>query len=248
MIEVTGQSSYLNNILIRVSKRLPNRSVRFSAKKKSSDNNNQVKYHSDENPEERLVPLREYVAGKQGLISSIQTESSVFSSRATPNFLDLTARIISQDRQWSHLFGHIPIEGVSRMIDILPGLFIILGVFGTFLGISMALPEIARIDFNNLESSGEILSRFVVSVTFSMNTSIAGIAFSVLLTLLNTLFPIKSTRSKIFKKVENSMQLLWYHIQDSTHKKQEIEDFIPELILTMKEINLELKRRSNKAS
>ena len=58
-----------------------------------------------------------------------------------------------------------PNENISRLIDILPGLFVVLGIFGTFIGISMALPKIAQMDFNNLEGSGAILTEFVLNVS-----------------------------------------------------------------------------------
>ncbi len=45
-----------------------------------------------------------------------------------------------------------------------------------------------------------------------MKTSIVGIIYSVTLTLLNTLFPIKAMRLDIFKRLENSLEMLWYKI------------------------------------
>jgi hypothetical protein len=125
---------------------------------------------------------------------------------------------MSHDQNWTKLFGHIPIVGISRMIDILPGIFIILGVFGTFIGIAMALPEIANINFNDLDSSSDTLMKFVLNVTYAMKTSIAGIFFSLLLTILNTLFPIKEKRTHIFRSVENAFELLWYHIHQESEE------------------------------
>ena len=189
---------YLSNILSRSTSRLPKRSLR----------NSNVPSQKTK-PGNEIISLKDFVGGKHGLISSIESESNIFINKTQPNFTELADRIMKQDKHWTTLLGHIPIEGVSRMIDILPGLFIVLGVFGTFIGISMALPEIARIDFNNLEASGIILSNFVTSVTYAMKTSIAGIFFSLILTILNTLFPIKSRRYSTFKKVETSLQTLW---------------------------------------
>ena len=55
---------------------------------------------------------------------------------------------MTQDPNWVKVMKHFPVNGITRMIDILPGLFIILGVFGTFIGIAMALPEIANHAFD----------------------------------------------------------------------------------------------------
>jgi hypothetical protein len=170
--EVGDVDHYISDILGRVGKKLPNRSVRFGQKSEETK--------EDKSDGKKVYSLRDYVSGKQGLITNIQAESSVFHHQTPPNFTELTHRIMSQDPDWTNIMKHFKIDGVTRMIDILPGLFIVFGVFGTFIGISMALPEIANIDFNDLDKSAD-------------------------------------------KKVETSLQMLWYHIaqdkqQDSTEK------------------------------
>jgi hypothetical protein len=180
------------------------------------------------------------MSGKQGLMLSIQSESSVFNCKTPPNFTELTHRIMGQDKRWTKLWSYIPIEGVSRMIDILPGLFVVLGVFGTFIGISMALPEIAKIDFNDLEASGVILNKFVLNTTYAMKTSIAGIFFSLVLTVLNTLFPIKDKRNWTFKKFESSLEMLWYHIHNDATVEKEIKHVLPKLVTVLERIEKHL--------
>lgn len=201
---------YLADVLGRVGKKLPERSLRFGGGAKESEKENE--------DGKKVLSLRDYVSGKQGLIINIQSEASVFKNQTQPNFTELTHRILSQDPNWTKVLKHFSIDGVTRMIDILPGLFIVFGVFGTFIGISMALPEIANIDFNDLDKSADTLMKFVLNVTYAMKTSIAGIFFSLILTVLNTLFPIKETRYRVFKKVETSLQMLWYHIHSSNAK------------------------------
>lgn len=229
---------YLNDSMAVISKKLPNRSLRFGKKKEKPEENEDKK---------RVISLRDYVSGKQGLMASIMSESGVFINKTPPSFTELTTRVMNQDKNWTKLFGTVPIEGVSRMIDILPGIFIVLGVFGTFIGISMALPEIAKIDFNDLESSGAILNQFVLSVTYAMKTSIAGIFFSLILTFLNTLFPIKDMRSKIFKKVESSLQMLWYHIHREERAERQLALIFPKLLETLDSIkkNLDEQKKAS---
>ena len=205
---------YLSDILGRVGKKLPERSVRFGDGQKAND-------QEKEKDGKKVLSLRDYVSGKQGLVTNIIAESSVFHHQTPPNFTELTHRIMAQDPHWTKTMKHFPIDGVSRMIDILPGLFIVFGVFGTFIGISMALPEIANIDFNDLEKSSDTLMAFVLNVTYAMKTSIAGIFFSLILTVLNTIFPIKDVRNRVFKKLETSLQMLWYHIQQEVQDEKE---------------------------
>ncbi|AYF44800.1 MULTISPECIES: hypothetical protein [Halobacteriovorax] len=227
-IPIDDIDSYMSNLLGRVNAALPDNALRFS----NNANIQNRHYDGKEAMQQReidkeaqssdgtSISLNQYIGSKHGLIASIHGESSVFKSTVPPNYTELTDRIMSDDRNWTKLYGHIPIDGASRMIDILPNLFIVFGVFGTFIGIAMALPEIAAIDFNNIEKSSDNLTNFVINVAFSMKTSIAGIFFSLILTFLNTLFPLPEKRFKIFKKVETSMQNLWYHLQRGNAKEQ----------------------------
>ncbi len=221
---------YLSEVLGKVGKRLPQRSVRFGSSPKVEEPK------AEEANGKKSLSLRDYVSGKQGLITNIQSESSVFHNQTPPNFTELTHRIMTQDPHWTKVMKHFPIDGVSRMIDMLPGVFIVLGVFGTFIGISMALPEIAEIDFNDLESSAKNLSNFVLSVTYAMKTSIAGIFFSLILTVLNTLSPIRQTRVRVFKKVETSLQMLWYHIQQDVHADKSQEAVVAKLLQVLEKM------------
>jgi len=217
-VEIGNIDEYLDDILTRVNQRLPDRNLRkeMSPRKRRK---------TDKNSRESLT-LHNYISSKYGLISNIQNEGDVFKTSTPPDFFQLTDRVMNEDENWSKLFNFVPVDGVVRVLDMLPTLFIILGVFGTFIGISMALPEIANINFDNLESSGDTLSEFVVNVTYAMRTSIAGIFFSIVLTLLNTLFPIEATREKTFQKVETVFESLWYHVQTDKNEldqKQELQ-------------------------
>jgi hypothetical protein len=226
---------YISDILGRVGKKLPDRSVRFGGKKKGEQ-------PKDEQDGKRVLSLRDYVSGKQGLITNIQAESSVFHHQTPPNFTELTHRIMSQDPDWTNVMKHFKIDGVTRMIDILPGLFIVFGVFGTFIGISMALPEIANIDFNDLDKSADTLMAFVLNVTYAMKTSIAGIFFSLILTVLNTMYPIKETRYRVFKKVETSLQMLWYHIAQDKQKDESEKVIFSKLLSVLEKLEVKLSK------
>ena len=214
-VDIDDIELYLDDMFGRVGQRMPERNLRKELRRDKS-----IK---SEKQRGEAISLKEFVGSKHGLISNIQNESSVFKTPVPPNFSQLTERVMNEDENWSKLWGVIPIDGITRTLDVLPSLFIVLGVFGTFIGISTALPEIAKIDFSNLESSGDTLSLFVVNVTFAMKTSIAGIFFSIILTLLNTISPIEASRDATFEKVENVLEALWYHMQ-TDNKNRQIEN------------------------
>ena len=256
--------SYLNDILSRVSTKLPDRSLRFDDQKAIAEKNKmqdareeginaepiglRTRVGDNDKPKDekdKYISLRDYVGGSQALKSSLLAESSVFMNPSPPNFTELTNRIMNQDKSWSKLKKVIPIDIVIRMVDILPGLFIVFGVFGTFIGISMALPEIVKLDFNDIEGSSVVLNTFVLSVTYAMKTSIAGIFFSILMTILNTAYPIKEVRHRIFKKMETSLQTLWYHIHsDESSEKQMVKNF-SQMLDVLNEISSKLPTKPN---
>ncbi len=221
--KIENVENYISELMGKVGKKIPNRALRMDKREQAEK-------------KESLISLQDYVGGKSGFLSNIQSEASVFHCQTPPNFTELTHRLLGQDDKWNKLVGPIPIEGVSRMIDILPGLFIVFGVFGTFVGISMALPEIANIDFNNLETSGSTLTKFVLNTTFAMKTSIAGIFFSVILTMLNTFSPIKDVRGRIFKQIETTMHALWYHVQQNRGELDSAESRLERLVTVLEKM------------
>lgn len=228
---------YLGRILDEVAQKLPTRTIRATAvptrpmaKKMGAKN---------------VVSLRDFVRSEQGLLHSIKSESAVFKSKFPPNYHELTSRILDKDDNWNRLLGIFPIAPISRLNDVLPGLFVVFGIFGTFIGIAMALPEIAKIDFNNLESSGGILTNFVLSVTFAMKTSIAGIMFSLIMTLLNTLAPVRAQRQRTFKKLANCFETMWISIHGKKGFEQNINNYLPKIFELMKKWEAEHKKNLN---
>lgn len=222
-VHINDIESYLGTFFDRVSHKLPNRSLRFKKQTPTSSG-------------KRVMSIEGYLSGRENFVNILRSESGVFHLQTPPNFSELTQRILGQDSHWSTILKKIPVDGVSRLIDIMPGLFVVFGVFGTFVGISMALPEIAQIDFNNIDASGETLARFVKNTAYAMETSLAGIVFSVLMTVMNALFPIKEMRNRIHKKVETSLQTLWYHVQLSSKAENQMIEVLKALNETLQEM------------
>ncbi len=213
-----SKGEYLSNLLGQVANELPHRSLRFRRKEKNLSFSDGTKKMS----------LSEYES-KHSIISNVLNEKSVFESNFPPNYNDLANRILERDKNWVKLFGVVPIEGLSRFIDILPGIFVILGILGTFIGISLALPEIAGLDFENMTGSSDVLSQFVTKVTLSMSTSIIGIICSLAMTLLNTLFPVKGVRNLIVKNMVNTTERIWYSLHGGVTIEQQLHDILPEI-------------------
>ncbi|OUR95342.1 hypothetical protein A9Q84_16015 [Halobacteriovorax marinus] len=231
---------YIEELLASIKDKLPSRSVRRTKKGKDKGKS---EYNS-----ENVVSLREFISGEKGLFHAIALESTTLQSKYPPNYAELTERILEQDENWTKIFGILPIAPISRLNDILPSIFVVFGIFGTFIGISMALPEIANIDFSDLEKSGDVLTNFVLSVTFAMKTSIAGILFSVIMTMLNTLAPVRGLRNKTFKKLSKCFENIWITFHGHQNIEQGLYQAIPELISEVKEIRTQIDKQLKKAS
>ncbi|MBT4791689.1 MAG: hypothetical protein HON90_08975 [Halobacteriovoraceae bacterium] len=126
-----------------------------------------------------------------------------------PRFVELTKNIFDNNVCFKKMMGIIPVQATHDVLNILPGMFIIGGIFGTFLGIMGALPELGNMKLEDVEGAKVIMDNFLNSIAFSMSTSIIGIIVSVLMTFANTLFDPEKVFMKSVNKVENAMELLW---------------------------------------
>jgi hypothetical protein len=225
---------YLQSLIGQVVDKLPTRNVRNN---KSSAKNQKL---ADSIGAKNVVSLKEYASGDKSFFNSIKVESTAFKSQYPPNFNQLTDRILERDTGWNKVLSFFPFGPISRLNDVLPGLFVVFGIFGTFVGISMALPEIAKMDFNNLEGSGEILTTFVLSVTYAMKTSIAGILYSLLMTVLNTISPVRGLRQKTHKKMATCFENIWVNLHGQESAEMSLAKTLPALLEEVKQIRSEL--------
>lgn len=198
---VSDVEVWLENLLVEVEEHLPDRSVRFKGGSEESSNE-----------KGRRETLSDYTGGKKSVVIGVKQQVDALKSPHPPNFSEITDRILVQDPSWSTVGKVIPFSTLQRGLDLLPNLFIIGGIFGTFIGITNALPLIASIDISNISEAAPILNQFVADVAFSMHTSIAGIVFSVLMTVMTSMFPLGALRDEVFKNLENALEFMWYRI------------------------------------
>ena len=163
----------------------------------------------------RKQSLDKFVEKNRDPVHFLIQQIDYLMSPLRPNFREVTARILGSDRKWTTILGFIPVETLQRFLSTMPGLFIVGGIFGTFIGITAALPMISTIDLSNLAEASPILNRFVANIAYSMQTSIAGIVFSVMLTLLNTIYPIGIIRNEVKGMLNRTLELVWNSFHES---------------------------------
>ncbi len=125
---------------------------------------------------------------------------------------------------FSKVFGIFPSNKYNDLLNLLPGMFIIGGIFGTFLGIMKGLPELGAMNLGDVGETQETMKQFLTKISFSMGTSIIGIILSVITSIFNTVFSPEKVFVNTVDRFDNSMDLLWNRSKNNDLPK-DIPDF-----------------------
>ncbi len=208
--DITDVDIWLNGLLDEVSSQLPDRRLRGRKETKDAGIPPGPAFRNSEAKAEPET-LQEYAEGKKSILHAVKHQADAFKSAFPPNYTEITYRVLAEDRHWKQILG-MPVEMLVRVMDILPGMFVIFGILGTFIGIASALPQIGAIDMNKIADSGPILNQFIEAVSLSMRASIAGIFCSIVMTLLNALYPIYAPRAEVRRNLERCFELMWLQV------------------------------------
>lgn len=141
-----------------------------------------------------------------------------------PKIFEISKSTFQRNPAFNKVFGIIPASVSNELLNMVPGIFIVLGVFGTFLGIMAALPELSNIDLTDPEGSKNIMDTFLLDISFSMSSSIMGILLSVTTGLINAFFnPTKSFIDAV-DRMEISLFTLW-NVSDNNDQSNRLTDF-----------------------
>ena len=147
--------------------------------------------------------------GSAWLIRDVLRQARILKFKDQPSFNNITKVTMENNPCFTRLFGVIPVEGINDVLNVLPSVFIIAGIFGTFLGITAGLPTLSGIDMTNVDKTKMVMDQFLMSVAFAMSASILGIMFSVVTNIYNTIFSPEKVYGVMIDRFENSMMLLW---------------------------------------
>jgi len=171
-----------------------------------------------------------------------------YSQESQPNFTEISIHVMEANPAYNRIFGVMPSSFFNDVLNTMPGIFIVSGIFGTFLGIMKALPDLGGLDFADIERSKTILDGFLLKVSFSMSTSILGIILSVLSTIVNTVASPQKMFVSTVNRLNNCLALLW-HISNSNNLPQDLQEFDenrdPMEALAEQSLDKEIARRSN---
>jgi hypothetical protein len=163
----------------------------------------------------------------------------------TPKLLHITKSTFHHNPCFNRVFGIIPISGMNDIVSILPGLFVVAGILGTFIGIAKGLPELGNMNLQDLDTTNNVMSRFLIEISYAMMSSIAGITFSLISNFINVSLSPDRVFVSMIDRFESSLDLLWYRSDNNEYPSNEKpfdEHRDPQEALAEESLNLEIAK------
>ncbi len=142
----------------------------------------------------------------------------------TPKLLHITKATLHHNPCFNRIFGIFPLSTSNDIVSVMPGLFVVAGILGTFIGIAKGLPELAAMDMADMDTTQKIMGSFLGEISFAMNSSIFGIAFSLIMHVFNTVHSPERSYVSMVDRFESAMDLLWYR-SDSNNYPVQLSEF-----------------------
>lgn len=147
---------------------------------------------------------------------------------ASPKFVDVSKSVLQSNPVFNRLFGILPTGLINDLINLLPGLFIIGGIFGTFLGIINGLPALGTMDVSDAAASKAVMDEFLNRISFAMTSSVMGIFYSVLMTISNTAMAPQGVYSTVVNKISGSLDFLWNETETNEAPPELVDENRPD--------------------
>lgn len=162
--------------------------------------------------------------GGARLVSDLLRQLKYLKWGERPKFLEITNNALRNNPCFNKVFGLIPVSRFNDFLNTIPGLFIVAGIFGTFLGIMKALPELGGMNLADVEASKLVMDNFLLKISFSMSTSIIGIILSVSMGVINTFFSCERVYIETIERLESDLDIIW-NMSQSNKLPNEIANF-----------------------
>jgi hypothetical protein len=141
----------------------------------------------------------------------------------TPKLLHITKATLHHNPCFNRIFGVLPLSTTNDIVSVMPGLFVVAGILGTFIGIAKGLPSLGEMDMANMDATKSIMDAFLKEIAFAMHSSIFGIAFSLTMHIFNTVHSPERTYVSMVDRFESAMDLLWYRSDSNNYPTVGVE-------------------------
>jgi hypothetical protein len=126
-----------------------------------------------------------------------------------PDFHEISNSVFAANPVFNRVLGVFSLSRTNDVLNIMPSIFIVGGIFGTFLGIMRALPELTAMDVTNAEASKIVIDAFLIKISFALSTSILGIVLSIIMSFMNTLMSPTNTYVEFVDAFNSASEILW---------------------------------------
>lgn len=141
-----------------------------------------------------------------------------------PKILEISKHVYQNNPCFNRVFGKFSVSLFNDVLNIIPGILIIGGIFGTFLGIMKALPELQGMDLNDIDGTKQVMDGFLLKISYAMSTSILGIMLSVTMMFFNTLLSADKMFLSVVGHFETSLSAIW-NMCSNNALPEDIPDF-----------------------
>ena len=142
-------------------------------------------------------------------------------TKETPKLLNITKATFHHNPCFNRVFGVLPMAGLNDLIAIFPGLFVVTGILGTFIGISGGLGDLGGMNLQDLETTKNVMDKFLHEISFAMKSSIVVIVFSLLSHVINTIMSPERSYVSMIDRFESALDLLWYRSDSNEYPREE---------------------------
>jgi hypothetical protein len=160
------------------------------------------------------------IEGSNRLIKDVTMQAKYHDqSNDRPDFDEITSYAVNTNPSYNRLFGIFTNRSLNSLLILLPGLFVIGGIFGTFVGIMMGLPELTNMDLSDAAMTKKTMDAFLTNIAYSMNTSPVGIVLCVCMNIFNSLFDADDLEDEFSEKLKSCLALTWREVLSNKKKK-----------------------------
>lgn len=152
----------------------------------------------------------------------------------------IKAETFVQERFSSWRLWNIPVVGLIKIVQMTVSVFILLGVLGTFIGLTISLGSIQTAEDQLVENVTGVLS----GIDVAFYTSIVGMSFSLLMTLLVKLFNTEYMLTDIMLMVESHLE---GHEQNGMSRLIQVSETINQSIINLQQTNQQSLQNMEKA-
>src|SRR5699024_10215903 len=177
----------------------------------------------------KIKSIRNYVKQTKRLdINPLHSIKSEFESRQHTETITLETFIQEKFSDWRIL--QIPVVNIIKLVQMTISVFILLGVLGTFIGLTISLGSISANSDQLIENVSAILS----GIDVAFYTSIVGMGFSLVMTILTRVFNTEYLLNDLMLIVES---ILESHDQHGMHRMITVSEHIHDSIQSLEKTN-----------